>query len=151
MDAIDKSLLKLLQKDATLTQEQLSEEVGASVSAVQRRLKRLVSAGVIKRIAAIVDQAALGRPLSFIVSLEIERKEPAMYAALQRWLANEDAVQQAYNVTGAGDFVIVITARTVEEYDELMDAMLAANPNVKKFNTSVVLRSFKQCLFVPTV
>ena len=43
----------------------------------------------------------------------------------------------------------VVTAATVEGYDELMDRLLAANPNVRKYSTNVVLRSVKKCLFVP--
>ena len=151
MDSIDLRLLDLVQRDATLTNEKLGERVGASASAVHRRLGKLRRAGVIRAVVAVVDQAAVGSPLSFVVGLEIERKQPDLYDRLQRWLRCEDAVQQAYNVTGSSDFVIVATASTVEQFDALMDRMLAANPNVKKYNTNVVLRSFKQCLFVPVL
>lgn len=149
MDAIDLRLLDLLQRDAGLTNEKLGEMVGASASAVHRRIAKLRTRGIIRSVAAQVDQARLGRPLTFIAALEIERKDPALYDRLQRWLAAEDAVQQAYNVTGSSDFIVVITAATVEQYDELMNEMLAANPNVRKYVTNVVLRSFKKSLFVP--
>jgi len=151
MDRIDFRLLDLVQRDATLTNEQLADLVGSSASAVHRRLKRMNADGVIKRISAIVDQAAIGRPLTIVVGLEIERKQPDLYNRLQRWLESEDAIQQAYNVTGSSDFVIVLTAKSVEDYDRLMDVMLETNPNIKKYSTNVVLRSFKQCLFVPTI
>jgi DNA-binding Lrp family transcriptional regulator len=151
MDSIDLRLLDLVQRDATLTNEKLGERVGASASAVHRRLGKLRRAGVIRAVVAVVDQAAVGSPLSFVVGLEIERKQPDLYDRLQRWLLSEDAVQQAYNVTGSSDFVIVVTAATVEGYDALMDRLLAANPNVKKYSTNVVLRSFKKCLFVPVL
>lgn len=151
MDSIDLRLLDRVQRDATLTNEKLGERVGASASAVHRRLGKLRRAGVIRAVVAVVDQAAVGSPLSFVVGLEIERKQPDLYDRLQRWLLSEDAVQQAYNVTGSSDFVIVVTAATVEGYDALMDRLLAANPNVKKYSTNVVLRSFKKCLFVPVL
>jgi Lrp/AsnC family transcriptional regulator, leucine-responsive regulatory protein len=151
MDAIDLRVLDLVQRDATLTNEKLGELVGASASAVHRRLGRLRRTGVIRAVVTIVDQAAVGSPLSFVVGLEIERKQVDLYDRLQRWLLSEDAVQQAYNVTGSSDFVIVVTAATVEGYDELMDRLLAANPNVRKYSTNVVLRSFKKCLFVPVL
>ena len=151
MDAIDLRLLDLVQRDSSLSHERLGALAGASASAVHRRLKRLLGEGVIRGYAAIVDQARVGRPLSFVVALEIERKEPGSYDRLQRWLGAEDAVQQAYNVTGSSDFVIVVTATSIEEYDSLMDDMLRANPNIKKYNTNVVLRSFKQSRFVPVL
>ena len=151
MDAIDRKLLDLIQRDASLTSEKLAELVGASGSAVHRRLKRLRADGVIRSVVATVDQTRVGRPLTFIVGLEIERKQANLYERLQRWVERQDAVQQAYNVTGSSDFVIVVTAATVEEYDRLMDEMLEAHPNIKKYTTNVVLRSFKRRLFVPVI
>lgn len=151
MDAIDRKLLDLIQRDASLTSEKLAELVGASGSAVHRRLKRLRADGVIRSFVATVDQNRVGRPLTFIVGLEIERKQANLYERLQRWVERQDAVQQAYNVTGSSDFVIVVTAATVEEYDQLMDEMLEAHPNIKKYTTNVVLRSFKRRLFVPVL
>lgn len=151
MDMIDRRLLDAVQRDATLTYEQLAERVGASTSAVQRRLSRLKSERVIHSVRAIVDRKAVGDPLAFIVGLEIERKRADLYARLQQWIAAEDAIQQAHNVTGASDFVLFVTAASLESYDELMAEMIAANPNIRKYTTSVVLQSFKQETLVPTL
>ena len=151
MDIIDCRLLDEVQRDATLSYEKLAERVGASTSAVQRRLKRLKSMNVIRGVRAIVDGKAVGCPLMFVVGLEIERKRADLYSKLQRWIAAEDSIQQAYNVTGASDFVLVVTSFTLEAYDELMAQMIAANPNVRKYTTSVVLQSFKQETLVPTL
>ena len=93
--------------------------------------------------------AAVGSPLTFIVGLEIERKRADLYASLQRWIVAEDAIQHAYNVTGAFDFAIVVTAPSPDAYDHLMGDMIAANPNIRKFTTMVVLQALKQETFVP--
>lgn len=151
MDAIDRKLLEAVQRDAWLTIEQLAERAGASPSAVQRRLSRLKSSRVIRHVRAIVDAKQVGRPLTFVVGLEIERKRSDLYGRLQQWIASEDSIQQAYNVTGASDFILVVTAATLESYDAMMARMIADNPNVRKFTTSVVLQTFKQDTFVPTV
>lgn len=149
MDSTDYRLLNLLQRNAELTNEKLGKRIGASPSAVNRRIKKLRSKGVIQAVAALVDQNAVGRPLTFIVALEIERKDAALYDRLKKWLLAEDAIQQAYNVTGSGDFIIVVTSTSVEQYDALMNELVSANPNVRKYVTNLVLRSFKKGLFVP--
>ncbi|MGQ0741195.1 MAG: Lrp/AsnC family transcriptional regulator [Alphaproteobacteria bacterium] len=150
MDAVDLRLIELVQRDATVTNKRLGEIVGASASAVHRRIRKLQADGVIKVITAIVDPVALGRSLTLVVGLEIERKQPELYDRLQRWLVAEDAIQQAYNVTGQYDFIIILTSQTMEQYDSLMNEMLAKNPNIKKYTTNVALHSFKQSLFVPS-
>lgn len=149
IDAIDLKLLDEIQRDATLTYEQLSERVAASPSAVQRRLARLKSSGVVRGIRAIVNGAAVGSPLTFLVGLEIERKRADLYGSLQRWIVAQDSIQQAYNVTGAFDFAMIVTAPSLEAYDLMMGEMIEANPNVRKYTTMVVLQVLKQETLVP--
>lgn len=149
LDRFDRKLLALVQRDAALTSEVLAERVGLSPSAVQRRLKRLREAGVIAALVAIVDPDKAGRPALFVVGLEIERERPELLQRLRAWLADEDAVQEVFYVTGAWDFVLIVTARDVEAYDALMSRLMADNPNVRRFTTNVALGTYKRRLFVP--
>lgn len=73
LDAFDRRLLVLLQQDAGLTAEQLSEDVALSVSAIQRRIRRMREQGVIVKDIALCDPKKVGRPTFFIVSLQVER------------------------------------------------------------------------------
>lgn len=149
LDRFDRKLLALVQRDASLTSEVLAERVGLSPSAVQRRLKRLREDGVITALVATVDPEKLGRPALFVVGLEIERERPELLSRLRAWLADEDAVQEVFYVTGAWDFVLIVTARDVEAYDALMSRLMADNPNIRRFTTNVALGTYKRRLFVP--
>ena len=151
IDTIDLKLLDEVQRDATLTYEQLSERVGASPSAVQRRIAKLKSSGVIRGVRAIVSAQEVGCPMTFLVGLEIERKRADLYSSLQRWIVARDSIQQAYNITGAFDFALIVTASSLEAYDKLMGEMIEANPNVRKYTTMVVLQTLKQETLVPLV
>ena len=149
LDPSDRHLLDLVQRDALRTTDALADLAGISPSSVQRRLKRLRDEGVITAHTAVVDPASVGQAMTFVVGIEIEQKRPDLYANLKRWLADHDAVQQAYNVTGSSDFILVVTAATLEDYDSLMGRMVARNPNIRKYVTSVVLQTFKRTLFTP--
>lgn len=149
MDIVDRKLLQAIQRDASLTTDKLAEIVGASASSVQRRLKRFKESGIVAGKMAVLDPKLVGQPLLFIVGLEIERKREDLYQRLRQWIDATDQVQQAYNVTGASDFVLVVSARSVEDYDALMDRMLSDNDNIRKYTTSAVLRTYKRGLFTP--
>ena len=149
LDRFDRKLLAIVQRDASLTSDVLADRVGLSPSAVQRRLKRLREDGVITALVATVDPDKLGRPALFVVGLEIERERPELLSRLRAWLADEDAVQEVFYVTGAWDFVLIVTARDVEAYDALMSRLMADNPNVRRFTTNVALGTYKRRLFVP--
>jgi Lrp/AsnC family transcriptional regulator, leucine-responsive regulatory protein len=98
-----------------------------------------------------VHPGKAGQHMTFIVGIEIEQKRPDLYENLRHWLASADGVQQAYNVTGASDFMIIATAPTLDDFDSLMNRMMAENPNIRKYITSVVLQTYKRTLFVPTI
>ena len=148
LNQLDRRLLALVQRDASLTSEELGSEVGLSPSAVQRRLKRLRSDAVITAIRAIVDPGKVGRPTFFIVGLEIERERPELLSRLRTWLTDEDAVQEVFYVTGAADFVLIVAASDIAAYDALMARLIADNPNVRRFTTNVALGIYKRDLYL---
>ncbi|MBB5695828.1 Lrp/AsnC family transcriptional regulator [Muricoccus pecuniae] len=149
LDAVDRQLLRLVQKDARLSAERLAEAVELSASAVQRRLQALRRGGVIVGEVAVVNPRRVGRPLTMLVEIQIERERPELLGALRRWLSNEEAVQQAWYTTGEADFMLVVTAASVEGFDAFMERLLADNRNVRKFKTGVALQVTKRSLFVP--
>ncbi len=147
--AADKALLVFMQRDARLTLEELSQRVGLSPSATQRRLQRLRDLKVILGDIAVVDPRKVGKPMTLLVELELERDRPELLPALQSWLTAADAVQQAWYVTGRGDLLLVITATSIEDFDNLMERLMEQNRNVRKFTTSVALKTLKRGLAVP--
>jgi DNA-binding Lrp family transcriptional regulator len=149
LDKFDRKLLAHLQRDADVTADRLAEAVGLSASAVQRRVKRLKAERVISSTVALVDPQAVGRPSFFIVGLEIERERPELLSRLKAWLSAEEAVQQAFYVTGNWDYLLVVAARDVSAYDQFMSRLLNDNPNVRRFSTNVALSVVKRGLFIP--
>ncbi len=151
LDDFDRHILALVQIDARRPAETIGDEIGLSASAVQRRLARLRESGVITAEIAVVDPKAAGHPLTMIVEIEVERERPELLQAFKRWLAEEAAIQEAWYVTGDGDYVLVITARDVESYDTLMQRLVAENANVRRFRTRVALGTLKRGQVVPVL
>ena len=149
-DAIDRQLLAILQCDARVPLDVLAERVGASVATVQRRLKRLREGGAIVREVAILDPPVLGRPMTFLVMVELERERAHDLDAFRRVLRSEPLVQQAYYVTGEADFALVCLARDMAEFEDLTRRLFLDRPNVRRFRTSVVMDRTKVGLDVAT-
>lgn len=150
LDKFDRAILAILQRDARRSAESIGAEVGLSASAVQRRLARLREEAVITAEVAVVDPRRVGRPLTVLVDVEVEREHPELLAPLKRWIEAEPAIQQAWYVTGEGDYVLVVSARDVEDYEALMKRLVGGNPNVRRYRTRVALGTLKRGLVVPT-
>jgi len=149
LDAKDRHLLDLLQQDARRSLESMAGEVALSAPAVQRRIKRLREAGVIQRDVAVVDPAAVGLPMTFIVIVELERERAEQIDAFRRKVTAEPRVQQGYYVTGEGDFVVIALARDMDDFEALTRRLFFDDPNVRRFRTSVVMGSAFRSLYVP--
>jgi Lrp/AsnC family transcriptional regulator, leucine-responsive regulatory protein len=149
IDSYDRKLLNLIQEDASVAVENLAGEIGLSTSATHRRLARLRDEGFVISTIAVVDRKKIGRPMMMLVEVQIERERPELLNQFNLWIKQEKAVQQAWYITGDADFTMIVTATDMDDFDRLMERLLAENRNVRRFKTGVVLRSAKEGLFTP--
>ncbi|WP_370946138.1 Lrp/AsnC family transcriptional regulator [Amycolatopsis sp. cg5] len=149
LDRLDRAILSLLQTDARIIAETIGAKVGLSAAAVQRRIKRLRESGVIEREVAVLDPAALGMPMTFIVTVEMERERLEVLDAFRKQVQAEEHVQQCYYVTGSADFVLVVTCRDMSEFEAFTHRMFFNNGEVRHFTTSVAMERVKVGLTLP--
>lgn len=148
MDEFDAKILAIVQRDCTCKAEAIAHQIGLSASAVQRRLRALRAAGVIRAEVALVEAKALGQAMTFIAGMEIERENYDALERLRTWAAADDQIQQLYYVTGGVDLVAVILARDVEHYDAITARLMRDNPLIRRITTNVVLKPLKSGLYV---
>lgn len=148
-DSFDRAILTLLQRDNRMPQRLIAEQVGLSAPAVQRRIQRLEASGVIAANVAIVDPAALGRPLTILVEVEVESERADRIDDLKRRFLDAPEVQQCYYVTGEVDFMLVVTVPTMADYEEMTRRLFFADENVRKFRTFVTMDRVKTGMRVP--
>lgn len=149
MDRIDRKLLNLLQRDASRTNADMADEVGLSPSSCLRRIRRLRQTGVIDRIVAILNPARTGRTLKALVTVELKLHGEQYMRRFLDLAVREDAVAQAYAVTGEVDVVLMLRLRDMEEFDALCDRLFRDQTNVARFFTMMVIRTAKNETAVP--
>jgi len=143
MDRIDRKLLNLLQRDASRTNADMADEVGLSPSSCLRRIRRLRQTGVIDRIVAILNPARTGRMLKALVTVELKLHGEQYMRQFLDLAIREDAVAQAYAVTGEVDVVLMLHLRDMEEFDALCDRLFRDQTNVARFVSMMVIRTAK--------
>lgn len=149
VDSFDRKIIAILQRDNLTSQREISQRVNLSPAAVHRRIRRLHDEGVIVADVAVVDAAALGRPLIIIAEISVESERLEDLAAVEEALVKAPEVQQCYYVTGEADFVLVLTATDMAEYEKFTKRVFFANENIKRFRTLVAMRVPKSGLSVP--
>ncbi len=151
LDLLDRRILDAVQRDANVTADCLSELVGASRSSVQRRLRALRDNRVIEAERAILSPEAVGRPMAFVVSVSLERESPEITEQFVQRVCATEAVQQCFYVTGDADYVLIVTATDVAEYDRIIQDLFVKNAVVRRFTTNVVIQRTKIGLAIPVL
>ncbi|RDV00462.1 Lrp/AsnC family transcriptional regulator [Trinickia dinghuensis] len=149
LDSFDRKLLMELQENAQIPQNELGARVNLSTAAVNRRLRRLSEAGIIERYAAIVSPDKVTYNLTIIATVEVESEQLDHLDAMRRSFTQCPQVQQCYYVAGEWDFVLIFTARSMDEYTELTRQLFLSNNNIKRFKTLVSMSRVKVGLSIP--
>ncbi len=149
LDDFDHAILEKLQVNNRTSLQDIGRLVNLSAAAVQRRVRRMEDARVIQSNAAIVDPASVGRPITIVVEVQVDSEQADLMDSARSEFAAAPEVQQCYYVTGAADFILVLTVSTMEEYEQLSRRLFLENKNVKHFNTFVVMNRVKASLKVP--
>ncbi|MEH6355191.1 MAG: Lrp/AsnC family transcriptional regulator, partial [Marinobacter sp.] len=149
VDSFDRNILEIMQKSNRATSEQIAEKVGLSPAAVQRRIKRMREQKIIQADVSMVDPKALGRNMTFVVEVSLERERADLIDMFKRDMQNNSAVQQCYYVTGSADFILLVTAFDMESYELFTRETFINNSNVRSFQTSVVMDAAKVGLAMP--
>ena len=148
MDRIDRKLLNLMQRDASRTNVDMADEVGLSPSSCLRRVQRLRASGIIDRIVAILNPARAGRGIKAIVTVELKLHGEEHMRRFLDLATAEEAISQAYAVTGGSDVVLMLRLKDMEEYAVLCDRLFRDQTNVARFFTMMVIKTAKEETFV---
>jgi len=148
-DRIDARILEIVQKNNRLTSEVIGEMAGLSATACQRRLKRLRSEGIIEADVSIVSPKAVGNPIQMLVLVSLERERSDIIDRFKKAIKSSIEVVNGFYVTGDADFVLYITARSMEDYEQFTRRFFYANQDIKTVKTMVIVDRIKVGFAVP--
>ena len=148
MDAIDRSLLSLLQEDSRQTADRLGEQLGLSRSAVTRRIQKLTRDGTIAREVAILGDAFRATRVTAIVNVQFDRHSPSEADKFRRAIRVLPEVQLFVEITGASDALLLVSVRDMDHFNAFADE-LASMSFVRRYETSFIKRTLKFTTAVP--
>ena len=149
IDAIDRKILHHVQRDNLLTSARLSELVGLSQTSIQRRLARLRATKAIEADIAVVSPEAVGRPLTMLIAVELARERSDIIDRFKRAERERAEVMSAYYVTGETDFMLIVSAKDMQDYEAFTRDFFYNNPDIKGFKTTVVMDRIKASFTLP--
>jgi len=142
MDCIDREILKLLSVDAAASSTEIGKKVGLSVPAVNKRIAKLQSGGIIRSFVAVTDPKKVGKPVVAFIFLVVQYGVGVR--DLLECVEQDPDVLECYAVTGDYDYIIKIAAESVEALEEKLLFFKRQN-SVIKSHTMLSLMEHKFC------
>ena len=133
VDSLDEQILAALQDNGRLTMKSLAEQVGLSSPAMIERVRRLEERGVISGYRAIVEPAALGRPITAWLMVTVQRSDQE---AFQSVLRDQSAVSEVYRTTGDSSHLIKVHVPDMLALEQFVDELSDTGARCK---TTIVL------------
>ena len=151
LDAIDRKILACLQVDGRMTLADLADKVGLSPSPCLRRVRILEKRGVISRYVAVLDQRAVGLPVSVFVSIRLERQRQEALdrfaKAIERW----PEVLECYLMTGPRDYWLRVVVPDLAAYERFVKQKLTRIEGIASIESSFALEQVKYTNILPLV
>lgn len=149
IDGFDRKILALLQEDARLTNNDLSERVNLSPSQCSRRRQRLEDEGLIKGYRAVLDRDRLGFSLVNVISVTLathNRDNARRFADL---LTRLPEVQEAHALTGEMDYILKVVTPDLKSLARFVNDVLLPHDSVQHVKTAIVLETLKETNALP--
>ena len=143
-DRIDLKILNLLQRQGRMSVTEIGEQVGLSTSPCSERIKRLERQGLITGYHARLDPVQLGKPLLVFIEITLSQKSPQVFETVRREVGLMPDVLECHLVSGSFDYLLKARLRAMNDYRELLGAILNKIPVPAQSNSYVVMEDIKE-------
>ncbi|MFT4091676.1 MAG: Lrp/AsnC family transcriptional regulator [Asticcacaulis sp.] len=143
LDAFDRAILRIIQKDNKTPQRTIASEVNLSAAAVQRRIAAMEDAGIITANVALIDPWAVQLSITAVVEVQLRDERASTVDAAKALFRSAKDVQQCYYMTGGVSCVLVIVTEDMRSYDALARRLFSESELVERFRTLIALDRVK--------
>lgn len=141
LDAVDRSLIRLLRLNARMSNARLAAEVGLSPSACLRRIKLLEKSGVIRGYTALIGEEVEGESIAVIIRISLERQSEGTLRRFEAAVRRYPEIRECLLMTGDADYVLRVDIADAREFERIHTEVLSKLPGVQRIHSSFSIRN----------
>ncbi|MCC3701602.1 Lrp/AsnC family transcriptional regulator [Rouxiella badensis] len=150
LDETSLRILDVLQQNADISNAELAEIVGLSVSPCWRRVADMREKGIIRGSAMLVDPLALGLAVNVFVHVTLKQQDRDSLKRFTDSVSERPEVMECYLMTGESDFMLRVVVENLQKYQALMMDCLTQIDGVASIRSSFALSQVKYTTALPT-
>jgi Lrp/AsnC family transcriptional regulator, leucine-responsive regulatory protein len=144
LDAIDKKILNLLQKEARTTIKEVAAVAGITPTPAYERIKRLERSGFIKGYVALLDKDLVGRNLTVFCQVSLKSHTTAMIEEFEAHVQKLPEVMECYHTAGNFDYLLKVMVQDMEAYQRFIVSKLSTTQVMSNIQSVFVMKDIKQ-------
>ncbi|MFV0302118.1 MAG: Lrp/AsnC family transcriptional regulator [Paracoccus sp. (in: a-proteobacteria)] len=149
LDATDRRILVVLQREGRITNAELADRVNLSASACHRRVHRLEDEGYISGYVALLDARRMGRPTVVFVEISLAGQADEVLEAFEHEVRRVPDVLECHLMAGSSDYLLKVVAHDTEDFARIHRQHLARLPGVAQLRSSFALRTVFRTTALP--
>ena len=149
LDGLDRKILSLLQRDASISTARIAEQINVSQSPCWRRINRLEEEGLIKGRVALLNRAALGMEVVVFATINLTSTGRQNLLEFERDIVEHPEVIECYTMTGIWDYMLKIVTRDIRHYEEFVRNTLTTSPSIRELHSHMAVTEIKNSTELP--
>ena len=149
MDNIDKKIIRELQLNARISNEDLATKVNLSPSPCLRRVRKLESSGILQSYTAVIDQVKCGLAMNIFLSVRLEKPDKKNIGEFEAAIATMDEVVECYLMTGNREYLLKVVSKDLQSYENFIREKLSELTGISSIESSFAFGQVKAQHFLP--
>ena len=149
LDEIDKRILVILQRNAKITNAQLSQDIGLSPAPTLERVKKLEQSGLIQNYHAVLDTEMLGLGVQMFVQVMFKGHNKRNIELFREAVRDIPEVIECHHITGSADVLLKIISQDIASYQKFMLENISEIEVVDNLQSMVILSTLKDSKEMP--
>lgn len=146
---VDRRMLRILQEEGRITNQELANRCGMSPSACLERMRRLREKGYIRGYAALLDPEKLGQPLLVFIEVMLDRTTGDVFRQFGEAVRHRPEILECHMVAGGFDYLLKVRMADMAAYRTFLAETLAEMPGVRETRTYPVMEEVKSGIALP--
>ena len=137
-------ILKLLEKNARMSSEDIATVTGLTTDEVEREIREMEADGIIRGSKGVIDWEKLDTgAVSAIIELKVTPKAGLGFEEVAERIAKYPAVESVSLMSGDCDLTVIVTGKTFKEVSSFVAKELAIIDSVTSTATQFIMRRYK--------
>ncbi len=149
LTANDIKILQLLQRDASLTTQEIADRLNMSQSPCWRRIHRLQEAGIIRKRIAVLDRQKLGMEVVAFTTISLAAQSKETLEDFENYIQQFPEVIECYTMTGIWDYMLKIVTKDIRHFEQFVREKLTTQECLREVHSHLAVTEIKNTCSLP--